>query len=455
MKRIYIVVGMLFFSLPSIAHACSCVWSNPPVAFNGAKAVFIGQMLGGTEKLSVKDRDGKSDPIEAGTVRFLVEEVFKGSLGTEAAIEIASMAGTSCGPYGLKRGERYVVYAYADKTNPDVLRSGVCTRTAPIDRKDTKADLDFLRSLQPAGTGGNLQGRVWADLRAGGATPLPNVKVHIRGDDQQVRTVTTNEEGQFELKNLKPGVYSVEPEFPANYSGDDRAQVTIDDRGTAIVGFEAYINGKIAGRMVDKDGQGFNSSFLHLTSADGKSLYGSPTRERGGFESVGVPPGEYVLYLELQNSDRKRNARFYYPGTFEREEARLIKVGLGETVEGLDFVLPDGFKVRGIEGQVVWPDGQPAANVEVLLLCPQSTNPDGFAVEFGPTVSGTDEQGRFRLEGFTGEVYWIQARGSRKGGKRGDVVEFHSVSKRLIVNDNLKGSRIVLSEKGFGAGCPK
>jgi len=74
-------------------------------------------MLGGTQRFSVKDDDGTMSAIEAGQVRFSVEEIFKGSNAEELTIQVDSHAGTSCGLYGLSRGERYVVYAYA--YNPD------------------------------------------------------------------------------------------------------------------------------------------------------------------------------------------------------------------------------------------------------------------------------------------------------------------------------------------------
>lgn len=121
-----------FFSLPSVAHACSCGTGDPPFEFNRAKAVFIGRMLGGTEKVTVKDEKGKAYQLEAGAVRFTVEELFKGNISTETTIGIASMKGTSCGDYGLKRGELYVVYAYGSEKDEKLLYSGVCTRTSTV-----------------------------------------------------------------------------------------------------------------------------------------------------------------------------------------------------------------------------------------------------------------------------------------------------------------------------------
>lgn len=157
----------------------------------------------------------------------------------------------------------------------------------------------------------------------------------------------------------------------------------------------------------------------------------------------------------MRNANYKKNRNFYYPGTFEREGAAAIKVGLGETVEGLEFLLPEEFKVRTIEGQVIWKDGEPAAGVEVMLLCPQSSKPDGFAVEFSPTRTRTDERGQFRLEGFTGETYWIEARGSKESSKKEDMIEAHSPSRKIVLSENLRNINLVLSEKGFFGGCGK
>jgi len=190
-------------------------------------------------------------------------------------------------------------------------------------------------------------------------------------------------------------------------------------------------------------------------ASDGKSLYGHSTRQNGGFAASGVPPGNYTLYIELHGSDRKSDKKWYYPGTFERTEAAVIKVGLAEKVEGLEFPLPGEYRVSTIEGQVTWEDGQPAANVEVMLLCPRSAKQDGFVVEFMPPTVLTDDLGRFQMEGFTNEVYWIEARFSKKDTKKDVLIQAHSLSKRIAPIENLRGIKLVLSEKGFSGGCGK
>ena len=194
MMKPLLLLGLFgLVSLPSAVSACSCATGDPAFEFNRARMVFIGRMLGGTEKLSFKDEKGKPHAIEAGEVRFAVEEVFKGNETEQITIGIASMDGTSCGPYGLRRGLRYLVYAYTNKDDDKVLYSGVCTRTQTVTSEHVKEDLEFLRNLPPRGVGGNMRGRIWADLRGGGAPPLSTVRVKITGPDGQTIIAFTDD----------------------------------------------------------------------------------------------------------------------------------------------------------------------------------------------------------------------------------------------------------------------
>jgi hypothetical protein len=453
-KPCLIGLPLCLFLFPSTILACFCLRQGPAYSFNDAKLVFIGRMLGGTQKLSIKDRTGKTSTIEAGQVRFSVEEIFKGSNAEEFTIQIDSHEGTSCGPYGLKRGERYVVYAYASSTDEKILWSGVCTRTTSTASEYAKEDLDFLRNLPPPGIGGELHGSIYADLKGDARENLlSDVRVKISGPDNQMITVFTDKKGEFRVKQLKPGKYKVEPEFPPNYTSETKSEeVIVDDRGSVEVGFEVYMDGKVAGRVFDKEGKNFNFISPKLIG-EGKTVDGYSTGEDGAFEIEGAPPGEYVLCVEMGGRDNK-NKPYYDPGTFERDKATKLRVGLGERVDGLDFRLPAGSVVRTIEGEVVWDDGTPASDVQVLLLCPRSTEPNGFAIEFSPTSTHTDNEGRFRLEGFTGETYWLEARGSKAGKSPNENAPMHSPSRKLSINDNVKNLKLTLAKVGrFGGGC--
>ena len=95
----------------------------PCEAFGSASAVFIGRMLGGTEKYREYTENGITVSLETGNVRFEVQESFKGVSATEVTVLAMSMKGTSCeGMAALARGRTYVVYA-------GVLQSGELHRT--------------------------------------------------------------------------------------------------------------------------------------------------------------------------------------------------------------------------------------------------------------------------------------------------------------------------------------
>src|SRR5688572_23533652 len=154
----FVVVALSLFH-PANATACPCAYSKPCDAFAEASAVFIGQVMEGSEKVKREDKTDGSASYVAGLVRFTVEEAFKGRVGAEVSISVLTGLEYSCGPlYGLVQGQKYVVYAYGDLAK---LSTGVCTRTSRL--ANATEDLQFLRNLPAEGTGGRLSGRLWAD----------------------------------------------------------------------------------------------------------------------------------------------------------------------------------------------------------------------------------------------------------------------------------------------------
>ena len=453
MKNTLITIASFFiFSTPSVIYGCYCTLSDPPHAFNDAEAVFIGRMLGGTEKLSRKDKNGKTHELEAGAVRFSVEELFKGNISKKTTVEIGG--GILCGEYAMKRDKLYLVYAYKNKET-NKLYSGVCTRTAYINSEKVKDDLKFLRNLPPAGTGGNLRGKIWLDDRrseGNNDTSLPNAKVTIRSQDGQVKVLTTDNNGEFELKRIKAGKYRVELHLTENYYSNKKFEdIDLADRGTATANFVTHFTGTFVGRVSDKNGIGYNSISLYFLSINKnenrREIYGYPNGENGNFSVMYVPPDDYVLYIELRHKDHRHNKKYYYPGTYNFKDAAVIKVGLGEKVEGLNFVFPDEFQVRTIEGQVFWKDGKPASDANVLLSCLRNTRPNGFTPGFGSTRTKTSKDGYFKLEGFTGETYRLTGRKWKEGKT------LYSQSQKIVIDKNLKNLKIILSETDKPEDC--
>ena len=256
MRVSVIAIAALFVALliPIDTQACSCARLTPCEAFGSASAVFVGRMLGGSEKYREYTKDGVTVSLEAGQVRFAVEESFKGVTATEITIQAMNMKGTSCeGMAALARGTRYLVYA--DSLQSAGLGIGPCSATKPID--DAKEDLGFLRSLQPQGSGGRLYGQVAVETGTGKPTPLPAVTVVIEDEAKKQIEVKTDQGGNYEINGLKPGKYIVNPRLPDNYVARDHYQqnreVQIFDRGCSHASFWVNVKGSIGGRSTDDD----------------------------------------------------------------------------------------------------------------------------------------------------------------------------------------------------------
>jgi hypothetical protein len=440
--------------MKSSVWACSCAYSSPCQEFGKAKMIFVGKMMEGSEKLwAGKDKTGKQVSYEAGQVRFAVEEVFKGDKVSEVMLQVSSNKDTSCG-YSMTRGEKYLVYAYEYKGR---LSTGVCTRTSIISNDHQKEDFEFLRNPPAPGSGGKLNGSIWSSEGGGKVKPMAEVKVAVISEDQHILETKTSQEGEFQLAGLKPGKYRVEPVWPAHYASYyPTPEVEVFDQGCSSVGFQAEIDGRVSGRILDAKGRP-TSVTIYLEPVNPKSFLDSKldiSGNDGNFEIRGIPPGQYLLYFELEASRLNREKKYFYPGTWNRSNATAIDLTIGQRIGGYEFQTPPEFTVQTVEGKVTWPDGAPAAGVEVLLLCPRNPRPGGYVLELGAVQTRTDEDGSFTIQGFKGNSYWLEARG-RKSTLDGDQgIESHSASRRLVLQKDLSGQTLVLSLPGFfGKGC--
>lgn len=453
--RLLLPLALVFLSLADVdALACVCAYSSPCEEFGRAKVIFTGRMIEGSEKLgNEKNKDGQEVFYEAGQVRFAVDEVFKGDKVSEVTLSVDSNKDTSCG-YSMIRGERYLVYAYEHNGK---LHTGVCTRTTLVSDEGAKEDFDFLRNPPPSGSGGTLRGRIWSSEGGAEAKPMEGVTVIVTGEDKQRLAAVTDKEGGFKLTELKPGKYKVEPIWPAYYANYySNEAVEVFDRSCAVVGFEAKIDGRISGRVFDANGRPASVT-IHIEPVEPESVFDGAlgiSDEEGHFEMEGVPPGSYVLYFTLRTSDWKDEKKYFYPGTWERKEAIVLDLPMGQRIGGYNFQIPPKFIVQTVEGRATWADGSSAVGVDVLFLCPRSGRPGGQVLEFGAVRAKTDEEGRFRLQGFKGNIYWLEARGQRPDARGEGAIENHSQTRRIILRKDLTGVNVSLSLPGFsGNGC--
>lgn len=91
----------LLFSF-NVAYACSCRMPGPPCEYFGSTdAIFLGRVVGSAERKTSVDEKGNKTVYDVGTIRFLVQENFKGSPGYEVEIH-SGTGGGDCGYWFLR-----------------------------------------------------------------------------------------------------------------------------------------------------------------------------------------------------------------------------------------------------------------------------------------------------------------------------------------------------------------
>lgn len=450
--------------LTSTAEACSCYGMSPCAAYEWAKVVFVGKMVGGSERNPREDRYGNSVMYEAGYARFEIEEAFKGIVGKEVTIFIDTEKNSSCAWSGYLPGARYLVFAseYNGK-----LVIGACNPTKMIrDEYPEKArepnfsrryslwnaqtGLKFLRSLSTTGTSGRLYVTV---KMTDEETSIRDAAILVKGQGNLQYETVTDEYGEAVIDNLPPGKYTVTSSWPKGIIGWHQPEIEITERCCSELKAIAFHSGVISGRVLDSKGQPAQSVTVYACSADNqeKRAGSFTTKENGTFEISNIPQGKYHLYFQTSREDK---SPYFYPGVFDKAKATTITIEMGEKSEELEFKLPSAFERQTIKGKVVMPDGKPVAKAWVYLRCPTEIEAQNLKVKIPEVNSETDSEGNFTITGFKGVSYSLKVvvkTGDPNITRNKD--HLHAPLVRLVLGEELIELRLVLSESGYGPDC--
>jgi hypothetical protein len=165
MQTILLALVIALSALPASSPLCSCVVPEVPEAFNGAKAVFVGEVTEIVEPTTSDEEAALADRLYV--VRFKVEKSWKGAFFS-SEIDVLSDQRRGCFAYPkITKGERYLVYADPAFENGSESRTLLiitsCNRTAmlpasvdqskqrrphlELDREDGSADLRKLDAM--------------------------------------------------------------------------------------------------------------------------------------------------------------------------------------------------------------------------------------------------------------------------------------------------------------------
>ena len=425
-----IIIGTSYFWFE--AKACSCGPSSPPYrAYQEARAVFIGTVIG-SKDIAVTEKLGeKSYKVNERVFQFSVTESLKGLKTSKVDINVGSIS-SSC-YQGFAIGESYLVYAYGDADSS--LYSGACTRTHELSYASD--DLHYIRQLLKGVPEPRIYGsvvRIDSDLGSTKSgrrvTPLKGIKVLIEGNGKTFEAVT-DEQGLYNLPRLPDGEYKAHPLLPEKYmayfpteekfvlGSKELFDFRVQQGPSAYAAFRIGWNNHLNGRIVDSEGNAVLRAKVSVLIARTPSplvIQGDEFdyHPEGKFQFYGLNPGNYLLSAKIRApfADNSRATTFYYPNANVLDQAREISIGENETLDEREIRLPPGYLLRQIEGVLVWPNGVPVSDGWVYLAAAKDSRDDEQKYDWG----STDELGRFSLQAFVGAEYWVHVE-SRSSGK--------------------------------------
>jgi hypothetical protein len=410
--------------------ACSCAGTPTVLSqYEWAKNIVI------VRAVSFEKSETGIDGIAS--TKMVVEKVFKGDLKAGDEMVFAQGGGGDCIWTFQKKdaGKQFLFYLYEKKDEQKVWFISICGRSRQLER--AADDLLYLENIDKVRGKTRLSGTLMyrqAPARDGEewiSRTLDGRKVRIIRE-KKTYELTTNSQGVYEIYDLPPGIYTVEPEAFDGWKLDDsypsnrpeiskiernniektkkrEAQIVVEAGKHAYFEFEYTIDNVIQGKVLDATGKGMKDVCLNLVPEQGKAAnyfrLSDCTDEDGVFEMKSIPPGRYLIVV---NDDGKISSSepfntFYYPNTFEREKAGIIAIGAGNIQEDMNIYVPEMKEVIIVEGTLLYEDGQPVVDTYVQFKADNAS----ASIE-GKAHAKTDGSGKFSiniLKGLKGKLY--------------------------------------------------
>jgi hypothetical protein len=368
------------------ASACSCERPGPPCqdAFR-ADAAFAGTVT------NISELPDDRPPLPPGQGRLArgfrveFEDVvpFRGVQGRVVNVVTAG-SGPECG-YAFSRGQRYLVYASRSRDGAQLVAS-ICSRTRPI--ANASEDLAFLQTLStPSTTGARLYGTVthWerdlATKQGREYGPVQDVMISARSAANAF-DVLTDSQGRYELM-LPPGKYEVTALPPTGFSTRylQRSVELHEARSCFLAEFAVRFDGRVKGAIRQSSNEPAEGISVELMARDRVGDAGNvetlrtSTDASGNFEFVEVPPGQYVVGVDLTKSISPTVVfpTTFHPGTPDSTRATVVQLSGAEQFELEPMTLPLARQTHRLTGIVVFDDGTPAVDINVSLQDGSST----------------------------------------------------------------------------------
>ena len=404
----FVVFAGLLLAAKAVA-ACVCPDRDNTVLgkFEDARFVIVAKVIG----------------VENTTAKLVVEKVYKGNLSVGEGMIFGQGRSANC----FERfdddeiGARFLLYLkpktssvwYADRCERAKALPGSNTNHV----NDAADDLAYLEKLDQV-TGktrisGTLISYQGSPIEGGSSFKrMTAVKVRLIGEKETYETAT-NVDGVYEIYDLPPGRYTVEPETPKGWAienpsafggGGSSGRESEHFQLTLKKGRHAYFDlfftsaRRVRGRVLSPSGNPMKNVCVNLIPTQGEAskyfVAIDCTEADGGFEIKEVPFGSFLIVVnnEDQITSEQPFRRFYYPQAYEREKAKAVTIAAGDDPETIDIHVPEVKEVVEIEGVFLSADRKPVIRAGIFFEAETTDE-----LTDGRAFTRTDENGKFSL----------------------------------------------------------
>jgi hypothetical protein len=231
-----------------------------------------------------------------------------------------------------------------------IVPTNLCSRTNLV--SNAPADLRLLRRPPQSGQT-HLIGFVATPQSKTGAfssvLPLENATLKLIGPTD-TKILTTDKDGVYQIDGLAPGNYSLQLLLPADqivlgHGEKEPLRIHLEENSIASAEFVVFWNGRISGRVTDEKGKAAHV-MVTVSHPDGGAVLGYArssvvTDQRGNYQLDRIPAGQYVVSVNPDGpSDESPYSKQFYPSASDIQNARVLELGDGQEVSGIDFMTP-------------------------------------------------------------------------------------------------------------------
>lgn len=329
-------------------------------------------------------------------------------------------------------------------------------------------------AAQKTGTA-RLAGRVTA-LESG--RPIRRAVIRASAPDmREPRSVSTDAEGRWELRELPAGRYSVMV-TKGGYVSLSFGQLRPFEQGKTIelkdgqaeekIDVALPRGGVISGRVVDEFGEpviGVRVSPHRHRYVNGRrqltALTSDTTDDLGAFRLHGLSPGDYYVSAQSNtftflgtSEDRTGYGHTFHPGTLNQAEATRVAVAVGQETQNILLALVPS-RVATLSGTLTVSSGKPAPMGMVMLRdvaagASMTTMMPGMVRDGTWSISGVTP-GEYQLvaQGFT-DLERLQSAGMT--GSSAGVIRESVVQAITVTGEDIKGIALATSAGGTAKG---